>query len=234
MAERKRQYRNPAMRPAVIKALLAALAAGHSMEEAAARAELHPGSVRRWITRGNVEWTRLESLGLKPEDIEDDDPRIRDSERAYCALSRAAERVQAQAVADLLATLYQAGTSGIETEDVTLDIRIDRESGEEIVTGRKVVRRNVKDLGAAKWLLERLAPERYHLPSNVQLSGPNGEPLHIAGMSANQAELLAVLLRTYTDALLQLAPPRSRERMRERIPDALQAAFEAIEALERT
>lgn len=212
-----------------VQTVLAHLAAGHSIPEAAAKAGRHPSTIRKWEQRGNRERTRLEALGIEDVDALDvDDPRVLTTERAYFAFVQASTTARGSALADIVSTLYTASTTGLETEEVKLTIRIDPETGDEEVTGRQVTRRTVRDLKVATWLLERLDPDRYHLAQALQLSGPNGEPLQIAGMTEQQATALATILRTYTDGIMAELPPRTRARLDPMIPDLLQAAFESI------
>jgi hypothetical protein len=221
--------RNPTFNRVTVQTVLAHLGAGHSFKESAARAGIADVTLRNWIKRGNVERTRLEALGIDdPDDLNVDDPRVQATERAYLAFSRAVKLAEGEAAAELMATLYQAGTTGLETEEVKLTIKVDAETGDEEIVGRQVTRRTVRDLKAAMWLLERLDADRYHLPASVHLSGPNGEPLHIAGTTEGQAQALAMIVRTYTDGILALCPPRTKERIEAAIPDLLQEAFAAI------
>jgi hypothetical protein len=221
--------RNPTFTRVVVQTLLAHLAAGHSHKQAAAKAGVHVATLKAWLKRGNTERTRLEALGVADVDaIDVDDPRVLATERAYFAFARAANMAEGEAAAEILSTLYRAATTGLEQEEVRLTIKVDAETGDEEVIGRQVTRRTIRDLKIGTWLIERLEPETYHLPSDLRLSGPNGEPLQIAGMTEGQAQALATILRTYTDELLALAPARTKERMEAAVPDALQKAFEAI------
>lgn len=221
--------RNPTFNRRVVQALLANLAAGHSHKQAAAKAGVHVVTLKNWIKRGNVEKTRLDALGIVDvDDLDVDDPRVLATERAYLAFARAAAMAEGEAAAEILATLFRASTTGLEQEEVKLTIKIDPATGDEEVIGRQVTRRTVRDLKVATWLITRLDPDTYHLPAHLHLSGPNGEPLHIAGTTEGQAQALATILRVYTDELLALCPPRTKERIEAAVPEALQKAFEAI------
>lgn len=209
---------------AAVKAVLAALASGHSTHQASAKAGLGSRTAYEWMNRGRIERTRLKSLGVDADSIDVlKDKRVQDTNRPYLAFYYAAEQATKMAQADVLATLYKASTTGLESTET---IRTIDKDGHETST---IKRKTVVDLNAAKWLLERMDPDNYHL-NRLEISGPNGGPVQIAGLTDNQATALATLLQVYTQELLKKAPPALRQRLTDATPAALQAAFEAIES----
>lgn len=208
--------------------ILAHVAAGKSIAQAAAVADRHPQTVRNWIKDGNQEATRLELLGVDPAEIDAHDPRIDPNVRRQFAFSRAVQLAQDLPGGDVIDTLYRAATEGVEEVTVQVASVRDAETGQMVEVSRHEVRRTKIDLASARFLAERL-DERMHLATQVHLAGANGEPLQVAGFSEGQAEAFALFTRTLLQELLALAPARSRAKIEKAIPAVLDVAMRAIE-----
>lgn len=210
----------------VVSTILAHVAVGKSIPQAAVKAGVDRHTVQRWIAEGTQERTRLEMAGVDTTEIDNDDSRISSELRLQYAFARAVDDARQLPGAEVIATLMQAATEGI-TEVTTVETAERNENGDMIVTSRRTTETTKVDLTSARWLAERL-DDRMYLPTRVELTGANGEPVQIAGFSERQADALAVLVRTLIAELLALVPARSRTKIEKAIPDVLDVALAAI------
>lgn len=215
------------MTAANVSAILARIAQGQQIPAAAAAAGLSAVTVRSWLTRGNNERRRLQMMALDPDTLDITDEQIIDTERDFLAFARAFDLAREMGPAELHALLFEAATVGIE--EIT-----ERSSQVELADGTMVdgpVQRTVKRgrrLDVAMWLIERMDPGTYHLPTRVELTGAGGNPIEIAGFSENQAAAFAVFVRTLIEELTSLVPARSRAKLEKAIPAVLDVAMAAI------
>lgn len=223
------------MTPQAVSTVLAHLAAGQSVPAAAARAGLHAQTIQNWIRDGKIERTRLLALGHDDVDsMGEDDSRISDSHRAVFAFARAARIAENTSLADVMATIVASATTGLEESTTVIHTALDPDTHEHVEISRRTTIKRTVDTRDARWLAERMDPERLHLATNVQVTGADGGPIEIAGMTGNQAEAFATFTRVLLDDLLGRLTPRQRERLEPHVPDALQAGLDAITTKEIT
>ena len=214
----------------VAKAIVAAVAAGSKVGPAAAALGLTPRVATNWVRRGNQEATRLRALNHDPDQLPHDHPAIDDTTRRFFLFARAVEQAEQQAINQLAQALHTIATEGVTMTEVTVEQALDPETGDPIPGGRrKTVTRTAPDPATLRWVAERTDRDRFHLPQQVTVTGPNGTPLQIMGFSEHQADALATLLQTYTEALTRSLPPKMRARLTGAVPKALTEALDAIE-----
>lgn len=95
------------------------------------------------------------------------------------------EGVSFEAVRDALAR-QDPDADCIARARASLEIQLAREAREHARNGTPLA-------SSAGWMLERIAPKRWHLPSKVEVSGPEGGPVVSEQKIATEAELVARL-----------------------------------------
>lgn len=215
--------------PAIHRGIVARVAAGDPPRVAAAAVDpespIHPATFRGWMRRGNAERTRLELLGIDPDEIDRDDPRITDSERAVFALVTDIG-IAEDAFADTIAsTLVDAAVNGVETLTETYTVTTD-DNGHETRGPRQVRVTRQRDMTTARFLAERRFADIYGPPTqHINLSGS----MQVAGFTDRQAEGFTLFVRAMLDHILGAAPARTRERLERAVPAAIEAGLAAID-----
>jgi hypothetical protein len=185
------------------------IAAGIFKKHAAGRAGVSERTFHAWIERGGQQLSRLHAYDTENPGALDcthtwtktktprckhcntakstwDDLQTTDQrEGPYVDFLQSCLRATSEAIAQLVADVRSA--TGAQAREVLYD----REGRTIVIAGKvQTAKPDRGDWRAAAWLVERMDPEQYHLPTKVEVGGdPDGAPIEVSVLDQLQDEL---------------------------------------------
>lgn len=207
--------------------LLAAFGEGLSIPAAAARADeqgvsIHPQTIRNWLHRGEHAVEVLRAAGAPDPEVAplDDFP---ETERIYVEFARQVRGARDQATAELMATAHHAATQPRVRRIVKRTLN---REGEEV--GQVITEETLPPDADLALRLAGIHEPAFREKRAVEVSGPGGGPIPIEGFTEAQALALATYTRALLDNLLDLLPPRTRQRVERHQVDIIQDAYQRL------